>query len=158
IAVPPERDGSSSSQVATLQGVTAMSKSNGLSFLRRFFLKSRASPRRGKTRSRFVPQLVLLEDRCVPAAPVLTPTKQLLSEVLYTDASVPQKLITIFNNTEYTQYPILTDSNSTRDAVAATTHLSAEITNTATSLTVDLTAEEAPFFPVVGQFAIKIDG
>jgi hypothetical protein len=104
-----------------------MSKSNGLSFLRRFFLKSKASPRRGKSRSRFMPEFLHLEDRCVPSTnPYVVPlpnqgTVDSLSKVMYTPASSTQitavapKLVTIMNNSTSLVYPILYDANTTPD-------------------------------------------
>ena len=41
---------------------------------RRLFLRSNAYPRRGKPRSRFIPQLMQLEDRCLLYTPTLTST------------------------------------------------------------------------------------
>src|SRR5262245_33162188 len=109
-----------------------MSRSNGLSFLRRFFLKSKASGRRGKTRSRFMPEFLHLEDRCVPSTNpyvVLLPnqgTVGSLSQVMYTPASststtaVASKLVTIMNNSSSRVYPILYDANTTPDKTFGT--------------------------------------
>src|SRR5262249_26329594 len=116
-----------------------MSRSNGLSFLRRFFLKSKASGRRGKPRSRFMPEFLHLEDRCVPSYVVPLPQKgnvqldssilpKVLSSVFYapatpsqpTPTSLTPKLITIMNNSTNLVYPILYDSNVAKDLTQGT--------------------------------------
>src|SRR5262245_33364818 len=111
-----------------------MSRSNGLSFLRRFFLKSKASGRRGKPRSGFMPQLLHLHARGVPSYVVPLPQKgsvqldtskvdKSLSSVFYapatpsqpTSTSLTPKLVTIMNNSTNLVYPILYDSNVAQD-------------------------------------------
>jgi hypothetical protein len=90
----------------------------------RFFLRSNAYPRQGKHRSRFIPQCIQLEERCLPAfIPTLTSTAASLDGVLYTlspttpkaPADLPVKLVTIMNNSPNVVYPILIDANSTVD-------------------------------------------
>src|SRR5262249_13744482 len=116
-----------------------MSRSNGLSFLRRFFRKSKASPGRGKTRSRFMPEFLHLEDRCVPSYVVPLPQKgnvqldsstlpKVLSSLFYapatpsqpTSTSLTPKLVTIMNNSTNLVYPILYDSNVAKDLTQGT--------------------------------------
>jgi hypothetical protein len=94
--------------------------------IRRFFPRSNFQPRRGKTRFRFAPQFMHLEERCVPAfIPTLNNNANDLGEVLYTlrqantpIPSIPEKLVTIMNNSNEMVYPIFYDANSTLDGTA----------------------------------------
>src|SRR5262245_52200427 len=114
-----------------------MSLSNALSFLRRSFLRGHAQGRRGKPRSRFLPQLMPLEDRCLPAAFVPTLPNQgtvqndplKLNAVLYTAETDPYfiqhpgdlpsaKLMTLMNNSSNVVFPIFFGANSTVDDTA----------------------------------------
>ncbi len=88
---------------------------------RRLFLRSNSSPRRSKFRSRFIPELIELEDRCLLSyTPTLVPslTSGPLSQVFATPANLPVKLVTIMNNSDQMVYPILQDANSTLDGTA----------------------------------------
>jgi hypothetical protein len=85
---------------------------------RRFFLPESSSSHRGKPRSRFIPQVFELEDRCLLSfTPTLVgnPATIRLDQVLATPANLPSKLVTVMNNSNEMVYPILQDANSTID-------------------------------------------
>jgi len=124
----------------------------------RSLLRGYAHPRRPQRRRPFVSQMLRLEDRCLPAAPVLTATAGNLSQVIFNDPGVTalNKTITIINNSNYTEYPILTDANSTFDPNGPKTNLAAAIAD-ATSTTIKLAntaltasrTRRVRFFPTV---------
>ncbi|CAN5415756.1 hypothetical protein BH10PLA2_BH10PLA2_35210 [soil metagenome] len=83
-----------------------------------FLLPKKTNSLRGKSRSRFIPQLMELEDRCVLSyIPLLVGNSTItrLDQVLATPANLPSKLVTIMNNSSEMVYPILQDANSTID-------------------------------------------
>jgi hypothetical protein len=90
--------------------------------MRRSSPRGNARLRRGKPRSRFTPQLIQLEDRCVLSTytPTLVGNPDItdLSQVLATPANLPMKLVTIMNNSNEVVFPILYDANSTQDETA----------------------------------------
>jgi hypothetical protein len=112
--------------------------SNWLSSLKyRWLLGGNARVRRGRRRARFTPELMQLEDRCVPSGftPVL-PTQGTvqndpkgLNAVVYTPQGDPNfnqanlpaaKLVTIMNNSSNVVFPIFYGANSTADNTAGT--------------------------------------
>jgi hypothetical protein len=111
-----------------------MSLSNALSFLRRSFRRSHARGRRGKPRSRFMPEFMLLEDRCLMSFTPMLPTQgtvqaQGLNAVVYTpegdpgfdQANLPEaKLVTVMNNSSNVVFPIFQGTNTTADETAGT--------------------------------------
>jgi hypothetical protein len=104
------------------------------SLTRQWGFRKSARARRGKRRSRFTPQLLLLEDRCLLSGIALIPLPKTLnlpqdaklSDVMFDGktsahpdwpAPPPAKLFTFINNTDSTVYPILTDANNTLDTI-----------------------------------------
>src|SRR5262249_51660090 len=104
--------------------------------LRRSFLRSQARGRRGKPRSRFMPEFMQLEDRCLLSFTPMLPSQGTmqtdplkLNAVVYTpegDPNFPQanlpaaKLVTIMNNSSNVIFPIFQGTNTTEDKTAGT--------------------------------------
>lgn len=88
---------------------------------RRLWQQSQTNSLRVKSRLRFIPQIMELEDRCLLSfTPTLVPNQNTksLDQVLATPANLPSKLVTIMNNSNEVVYPILQDPNSTLDGTA----------------------------------------
>src|SRR5262249_14499175 len=113
-----------------------------LSWLKQFRSQNRGRRHRDQRRRRFFPEVMTLEDRCLPAwsaftQGILIPSQLLntpssvtawkANQVLYAfspsgtqDPSYNEKTVTITNNSDKVVYPFFYDANSGQTPVGAT--------------------------------------